>query len=327
MRAVVCEQWGGPEVLRILDRTLPPPGPGQVLLRVGAAGLNFPDVLIIQAKYQVKPELPFTLGAECAGEVIAVGPDVTAPKLGDRVAALCTTGAFAEQALVDAANCIPLPDGVTEEAAGGFVLAYGTSWHALRDRALLQPGETLLVLGAAGGVGLSAVDIGMAMGARVIAAASTEEKLGFCRDYGVTDTIVYGTGEGQGAALRAGLKQLGAAPDVIYDPVGGALTEAAFRSIGWRGRHLVIGFADGTIPALPINLTLLKGASLVGVFWGAYTKREAAHWADSSAELMRWLAAGRLRPLISRRCTLEDVPAALADMAGRRVVGKVLILP
>jgi NADPH2:quinone reductase len=327
MRAVVCEQWGGPETLKIMDRELPPPGPGQVTLLVRGAGLNFPDVLIIQAKYQVKPELPFTLGAECAGEVIAVGPDVTSVQIGDRVAALCSTGAFAEQALVDAAACIKLPDGVTEAAAGGFVLAYGTSWHALRDRARLQPGETLLVLGAAGGVGLSAVDIGVAMGARVIAAASTEEKLGYCRAYGVTDTIVYGTGSEQGAALRAGLKQLAAAPDVIYDPVGGALTEASFRSIGWRGRHLMIGFADGTIPALPANLPLLKGASLVGVFWGAYTKREAAHWAASSAEMMRWLAEGRLRPLVSRRCTLEEVPQALADMAARRVVGKVLVLP
>lgn len=322
MRAVMCEEWGGPERLRIVERTLPPPGPAQVHVRVRAAGVNFPDILIIQAKYQVKPDLPFTPGAELAGEVIAVGSDVTGLVPGQRVLAYNTTGGFAEDAVVEASNCMPLPDGIDDAVAGGFILAYGTSWHALRDRAHLRPGETLLVLGAAGGVGLAAVDIGRAMGARVIAAASSEAKLDVCRRYGVADTINYGTED-----LREGLRRLGVAPDVVYDPVGGAMTEAAFRSIGWRGRHLVIGFADGKIPALPANLPLLKGASLVGVFWGAYIRRETKHWADSAAELLRWLAEGRLSPLVSRTYPLDQVPAALDDIAGRRVTGKVVILP
>lgn len=324
MRAVICEAWGGPETLRIGERELGAPGEGQVKIRVRAAGVNFPDVLIIQRKYQVRPELPFTPGAEIAGDILAVGPGVDGLRAGDRVVAICTLGGFAEEAMAPAASCVPLPASVPYAPAAAFLLAYGTSWHALRDRAALREGERLLVLGASGGVGLAAVDIGRAMGARVIAAASSAEKLEICRQYGAACCIDYGREDLREAIARA---TEGRGPDVIYDPVGGDFTERAFRSIGWRGRHLVVGFAAGPIPALPLNLPLLKGASVVGVFWGAYTKNEPERWADASAELLSWLEQGRLRPLVSRSYGLDEVPRALADMAGRKVVGKVVITP
>lgn len=323
MKAIVCAQWGGPETLQLLDVPTPEPGPKQVRVRVAAAGVNFPDVLIIQKKYQMQPALPFSPGAEVAGTISAVGSEVRGLTLGMPVAALCGIGGFAEECVVDAQACMPLPAGTPMTLAGGLILAYGTSWHALRDRAALQPGETLLVLGAAGGVGLAAVEIGKAIGARVIAAASSDEKLAVCREHGADELINYAQTD-----LRLALKEL--APtgiDVVFDPVGGALTEAAFRSIAWRGRHLVIGFADGTVPALPLNLPLLKGASLVGVFWGEFAKREPRANAAGMQELLGWIGQGKLKPLISRQYALAEAPQALADMAARKVVGKVVVVP
>jgi NADPH2:quinone reductase len=324
MRAVLCEAWGGPEGLVIKDLADLTPKPGEVVIKIRAAGVNFPDVLIIQKKYQVQPELPFSPGAEVAGDVLAVGEGVTALKIGDRVAGLCTTGGFAEQIALDAARVIKIPGSLPYDIASGFLLAYGTSWHAVRDRALLLPTETMLVLGAAGGVGLSAVEIGKAIGARVVAAASSDEKLAICREHGADETINYTTED-----LRDGIKRTcgKTGPDVIYDPVGGKFSEAAFRSIGWRGRHLVIGFANGEIPAIPLNLTLLKGASLVGVFWGSFTQREPQHFMQGISEMLGWMQQGKIKPLISKTYTLDEAPQALLDMAARKVTGKIVITP
>ena len=323
MKAIVCEQWGGPESLKLMEVVLPEPGPRQVRIRVAAAGVNFPDVLIIQKKYQMQPTLPFSPGAEIAGEITAVGEEVRGLRPGMAVAALCGIGGFAEECVVDAALCMPLPPGVPMPLAASLVLAYGTSWHALRDRAALKAGETLLVLGAAGGVGLAAVEIGKAIGARVIAAASSAEKLAVCRDHGADECINYTEED-----LREALKRI--APkgvDVVFDPVGGSLTEAAFRSIAWRGRHLVIGFADGNVPALPLNLPLLKGASLVGVFWGEFAKREPKANAAGIQEVLGWISEGKLKPHISRQYSLAEAPQALIDMAARKVIGKVVVVP
>jgi NADPH2:quinone reductase len=323
MRAVLCEAWGGPDDLVIREVPDISPKPGEVVVKIRAAGVNFPDVLIIQKKYQVQPELPFSPGAEVSGDVLAVGEGVTALKPGDRVAGLCTTGGFAEQIALEAARVIKIPESLSYEVAAGFMLAYGTSWHAVRDRAALLPGETMLVLGAAGGVGLSAVEIGKAIGARVVAAASTDEKCAICREHGADETINY-TAEN----LRDGIKRTcGKGPDVIYDPVGGKYSEAAFRSIGWRGRHLVIGFADGEIPAIPLNLTLLKGASLVGVFWGSFVQREPANNMKGISEMLGWMQEGKIKPRISKTYTLDEAPQALRDMAARKVTGKIVILP
>jgi len=324
MRAVLCEAWGGPEGLVIKDLPDLTPKPGEVVVKIRAAGVNFPDVLIIQKKYQVQPELPFSPGAEVAGDVLAVGEGVTALKIGDRVAGLCTTGGFAEQIALEAARVIKIPDSLPYDVASGFLLAYGTSWHAVRDRALLLPSETMLVLGAAGGVGLSAVEIGKAIGARVVAAASSDEKLAICREHGADAVINYSTED-----LREGIKRTcgKTGPDVIYDPVGGKFSEAAFRSIGWRGRHLVIGFANGEIPAIPLNLTLLKGASLVGVFWGSFTQREPQKFMQGISEMLGWMQEGKIKPLISKTYTLDKAPQALMDMAARKVTGKIVITP
>jgi NADPH2:quinone reductase len=324
MKAIVCEQWGGPESLKLMDVALPEPGPHQVRIRVAAAGVNFPDVLIIQKKYQMQPALPFSPGAEIAGEITAVGAEVQGLKPGMAVAALCGIGGFAEECVVDAALVMPLPPGVPMPLAASLVLAYGTSWHALRDRAALKAGETLLVLGAAGGVGLAAVEIGKAIGARVIAAASTPEKLAICREHGADECINYVDED-----LREALKKPtgGKGVDVVFDPVGGSHSEAAFRSIAWRGRHLVIGFADGNVPALPLNLPLLKGASLVGVFWGEFAKREPKANAAGIQEILGWIKEGKLKPRISRQYSLAEAPQALIDMAARKVVGKVVVVP
>ena len=320
----MCERWGGPEELRLAEVSLPDPGPGEVKLKIRAAGVNFPDVLIIQRKYQVRPELPFTPGAEVAGTVVAAGPGVGSVRPGDRVAAFCSLGGFAEEVTVPEPACVALPDTVPFEPAAAFLLAYGTSWHALRDRASLQAGETLLVLGAAGGVGLAAIDIGKAMGARVIAAASSPEKLAVCRSYGAADVFDYQQEDLRGAIARLTGKR---GPDVVFDPVGDRFAEPAFRSIAWGGRYLVIGFAGGEIPALPLNLPLLKGASIVGVFWGDYTRREPERNREAVAQMLAWIGEGRLRPLVSRAYALDEVPRALKDMAERRVVGKVVIVP
>jgi NADPH2:quinone reductase len=300
------------------------PGAEEVVIDVRAASVNFPDVLIIQNKYQTKPELPFTPGAEFAGVVREVGANVRRLKVGMRVAAYTAQGAFAEQAVAREAACIPLPDYIDFASASAVTLAYGTSHHAVVDRAALKAGETLLVLGAAGGVGLAAVEIGKALGARVIAAASSAEKLALCTEHGADATIDYSNEN-----LRDRIKALteGCGPDVIYDPVGGEYAEPAFRSIGWRGRYLVVGFANGEIPKLALNLTLLKGASVVGVFWGQHMQREPELVSAAMQQIFGWIEEGRLRPHITKRYPLERTADALSDMASRRVSGKIVIEP
>ncbi|GGY97819.1 NADPH:quinone oxidoreductase family protein [Pseudoduganella plicata] len=324
MKAVVCKAWGLPETLVVEELPDVTPGPGQVAIDVKAAGVNFPDVLIIQGKYQFKPELPFTPGSELSGVVSAVGDGVTAVKPGDRVIAFTASGAFAQQVVVPQQAIMPMPPGMDFDTAAAVTLTYGTSHHAVVDRAALQPGETMLVLGAAGGVGLAAIEIGKALGARVIAAASSDEKLAVCREHGADVTIDYSKQD-----LREAIKAAtdGKGPDVIYDPVGGEYAEPAFRSIGWRGRYLVIGFANGEIPKLPFNLMLLKGASVVGVFWGEFAKREPAANAKAMRQLMGWMAEGKVRPHVSARYRLEQTAQALNDMAARKVTGKVVIVP
>jgi len=322
MRAVLCKAYGPPESLVVED--LPPlePGPGEVVVSVKAASVNFPDVLIIQNKYQVKPPLPFSPGSEVAGVVKSAGAGVTHVKPGDRVMAIIGYGAFAEEIKAEAARVIPLPAGMDFDTAAAFGLTYATSDHALRDRGALVAGETLLVLGAAGGVGIAAIEIGKALGARVIACASTDDKLAVCRDHGADDTINYATED-----LRERIKALtgGKGPDVIYDPVGGAYTEPALRSIAWRGRLLVVGFAAGDIPKIPLNLTLLKGCSIVGVYWGEFTRREPQKFAESIRQLGRWYAEGKLKPHISATFPLERAADALTKMANREVTGKVVL--
>jgi NADPH2:quinone reductase len=291
---------------------------------VEAAGVNFPDVLIIQNKYQFKPELPFTPGGELAGTITAVGAGVERYRVGDRVIAFVGQGAFAQQIAVPVKSLMPMAPGMDFDTAAAITLTYGTSHHAVVDRAQLKAGETMLVLGAAGGVGLAAIEIGKALGARVIAAASSDEKLEICRQHGADALINYST-----ADLREAIKAAtdGKGPDVIYDPVGGVYAEPAFRSIAWRGRYLVIGFANGDIPKLPLNLPLLKGASIVGVFWGEFVRREPKGNAAAMSQLMGWLAEGKIRPHISGRYALADTPQALNDMAARKVTGKVVIQP
>ncbi len=324
MRAIRCVEWGGPDKLRLEEIPEPSPGPGEVRLRVHAAAVNFPDYLIIQRKYQVRPELPFTPGVEVSGTVTAVGPGVERLRPGIRVAAQIGIGGFAEQALARESGCFVLPESIDDATGAAFLLTYGTTWHALADRAALRPGERLLVLGAAGGVGLAACDIGRHLGATVIAAASSPEKLALCRQYGASETIDYTTED-----LRAGIARTtgGAGADVIYDPVGGDFAEPAFRSLAWRGRYLVIGFAGGKIPALPLNLPLLKGASLVGVYWGDHTRHEPERYRADTERLIAAIAAGDLKPLVSHRYTLAETAQALTDMAARKVLGKIVIVP
>jgi NADPH2:quinone reductase len=324
MRAIRCNQYGPPESLAVEDLPDLEPQAGEVVIDVKAASVNFPDVLIIENKYQYKPPLPFTPGSEVAGLVRAVGAGVTQFRPGARVVAFTGHGGFAEQAVAPAAACIPLAQGIDFAQAAAFTLAYGTSHHAVVDRGALKAGETMLVLGAAGGVGLAAVEIGKALGARVIAAASSDEKLAICIKHGADATINYSTQD-----LRERIKALtdGKGPDVIYDPVGGIYAEPAFRSIGWRGRYLVVGFANGEIPKLPLNLTLLKGASIVGVFWGDFARREPQHNAAALQQMVGWIGEGKLRPYVSARYPLEDTARALREMAGRRVVGKIVITP
>jgi NADPH2:quinone reductase len=324
MKAIVCKNRGLPDSLTVEDFPDTVPAAGQVSIEVQAAGVNFPDVLIIQNKYQFKPELPFTPGSELAGVVRAVGAGVSHLHVGDRVIAFIGNGAFAQQVVAPAAVVMPMPAGMDFDTAAAITLTYGTSHHAVVDRAQLKAGETMLVLGAAGGVGLAAIEIGKALGARVIAAASTDEKLAVCKAHGADATINYSNED-----LREAIKAAtgGRGPDVIYDPVGGIYAEPAFRSIGWRGRYLVVGFANGEIPKLPLNLTLLKGASLVGVFWGDFARREPKANLAAMQELMGWLAAGKIKPHISGRYALAETPQALNDMAARKVTGKVVIQP
>jgi NADPH:quinone reductase len=324
MRAVICGAFDQPETLTV--DTVPDPVAelGHVVIEVHAAGVNFPDALMVMGQYQVRPPLPFTPGGEAAGVIVAVGADVTALHVGQRVVAFTRTGAFAERLSAPAAAVTPIPDALTFDVAATLPLAYGTAMHALIDRAQLAPGETLLVLGASGGVGLAAIMIGKALGARVIAAASTDEKLALCRAHGADAVINYTT-----ESLRDRLKALtnGVGPDVICDPVGGALAEPAFRSIAWGGRYLVVGFAAGAIPALPLNLPLLKGASVVGVFWGAFEQRDPAANARHLARLMDWVVSGTIAPVVSAHYPLEHTALALRALLERRVVGKVVVTP
>ena len=322
MKAVLCKQFGPPESLVVEDLPSPVPGAGEVVVSMRAASLNFPDVLIIQNKYQFKPELPFSPGSELAGVVKSVGPGVTAFKPGDKVIAYATYGAFAEEVKLEAGRLMPLPEGMDFASGAAFLLTYGTSDHALRDRAQLKAGETLLVLGASGGVGLAAIEIGKALGARVIACASTADKLEVCRQHGADELINYATED-----LRERIKAItgGKGVDVVYDAVGGPYTEPALRSTAWRGRVLVVGFAAGEIPKIPLNLTLLKGCSIVGVFWGDFTRREPKAFLQSLAQLGAWFREGKLKPHVSQTFPLEKAVDALQLMAGRKVKGKVVL--
>ncbi len=322
MKAVLCKQYGPPSSLVVEDVPSPVPGPRQVLVEVHAAGVNFPDSLIIQGKYQFRPDLPFSPGAEVAGVVKALGEGVTNVRVGERVIAATTWGGYAQRVLAQAERVIAMPDGMEFETAAGFLIAYGTSHHALKDRGELKAGETVLVLGAAGGVGLAAVEIAKAMGARVIAAASSDEKLAVCREHGADATINYGTQD-----LRERIKALtdGRGVDVVYDPVGGDLSEPALRSMAWRGRFLVVGFAAGSIPSIPLNLTLLKGCAIVGVFWGAFVRNEPKRNEEELRELVAWVREGRLRPRISGVYPLERCGEALQQVMDRKVTGKFVL--
>ncbi len=322
MRAVLCTEYGNYDKLRLDEVDEPVPGAGQVVIDMAAASLNFPDLLVIAGLYQYKPEPPFVPGAEGAGTVSAVGPDVSSVHVGQRVMAVGVEGAFAERWLVDERSVIPIPDEVDFVTAASLTLAYGTSYHALTQRASLQAGETLLILGAAGGVGSAAVEIGTAMGATVIAAASSQEKLAFCRELGADMTIDYTTED-----LKARVKELtgGRGVDVIFDPVGGDMSEQAFRAIAWNGRHLVIGFASGDIPSIPLNLPLLKGASIVGVFWGAFTERHPQDNLANGTALFSMLSNGTLMPRVTNTVMLEDFTTAFDLMASRKATGKVVL--
>jgi NADPH2:quinone reductase len=324
MKAVVCEAWGLPDTLKVKELPDLQPGPGQVVIDVQAAGVNFPDVLIVQGKYQFKPELPFVPGSEVAGVIRSVADDVTTFKAGDKVIAFVPTGGFGQQLLAPAQALIPMPPGMDFETAAAITLTYGTSYHAIVDRVMLRNSENMLILGAAGGVGLAAIEIGKALGARIIACASSDEKLEVCRQHGA-DVLINYSKEDLREAVKAATG--GKGPDVIYDPVGGEYSEPAFRSIAWGGRHLVVGFANGEIPKLPLNLTLLKGASLMGVFWGEFTKRDPKSNMANMRQLLQWLHEGKIKPHISGRYKLEEAAQALNDMAARKVTGKVIVLP
>lgn len=322
MKAVLCKAFGPAETLVLEDIASPEPKKNEVLLQVHAAGVNFPDTLIIEGKYQFKPPFPFSPGGEAAGVVGAVGEKVSHVKPGDRVMALTGWGSFAEEVAVPGYSVMPIPDGMDFASAAAFGMTYGTSMHALKQRANLQPGETLLVLGASGGVGLAAVEIGKAMGAKVIAAASSEAKLEVAKAAGADVLINYSEG-----SLKDKLKEItgGQGVDVIYDPVGGDLFEEAFRSIAWNGRMLVVGFASGTIPSLPANLTLLKGASLVGVFWGSFAQRQPQDNAANFQQLFAWFAEGKIKPLVSQTYPLEKAAEAINHLGQRKAVGKVVV--
>ena len=323
MQAVLCKTYGPPESLVIEEVEPLQPGKGQVVVSVKACGVNFPDTLIIQGQYQFKPPMPFSPGGEVAGVVKAVGDGVSGARVGDRVIVFTGWGGFAEEMLADAAQLIPMPEGVDFPTASAFVMTYGTSYHALKDRAHLKPGEKLLVLGAAGGVGLAAIEIGKALGAHVIAAASTDEKLAVCQQHGANELINYSTTD-----LKQQVKTLtgGNGVDVVYDPVGGDYSEAALRGIAWNGRFLVIGFTAGEIPRIPLNLALLKGCSIVGVFWGSFAAREPKQNQANLQQLFAWLREGKIKPHISATYPLNRAADALNDLMQRKVTGKAVLL-
>jgi len=332
MHAWLCEQPTGPDALQWKELTAPQPKPGEVRVAIKAASLNFPDLLIVQNKYQFKPPLPFVPGSEFAGVVDAVGEGVTHLTVGMPVASFGGLGGFGTHACVNAQLAMPLPPGFKFEDAAAFLCTYGTTHHALVDRAQLKAGETVLILGAAGGVGTAAIQIAKAVGARVIAAASSDEKCALCRELGADAVINYAEGDGTSeTALQAFREKIKAAtdgkgPDVVYDPVGADFAEPVFRSIAWRGRYLVIGFAGGAIPSLPLNLALLKGASIVGVFWGEFAKREPKNNAKALAELAGWYAQGKIKPVIEHKLAMTALPEAFALMAARAVRGKLVLV-
>lgn len=323
MKAVLCKQVGPPETLVVNEIPAPTAGKGQVVIRVKACGVNFPDTLMIEGKYQFKPPFPFSPGGEVSGIVKEVGEGVTHIKVGDNIFALTGHGGFAEEVVANAMTTLPIPPTMDFVTAASTMYTYGTSYHALKDRANLQPGETLLVLGAAGGVGLAAVQLGVLMGARVIAAASSEEKLAVCRQMGAGETINYTTEN-----LRDRLKELtqGNGVDVVYDPVGDRYAEPCIRSLAWKGRYLVIGFAAGEIPSIPLNLTLLKGASIVGVFWGAFAQKEPKASIANFGQILEWIGAGQLKQHIHQLYSLDESPRALRALMERKVVGKAVVV-
>lgn len=322
MKAVLCNQFGLPETLTIEDVAAPLPGKDDVLIQVKACGVNFPDTLMIQGKYQFKPPFPFSPGGEVAGIVTAVGDNVTHLKAGDRVFSLTGHGGFAEEVIAAASTTLPMLPDMDFVTAASTMYTYGTSYHALNDRANLKPGETLLVLGAAGGVGLAAVQLGRLLGARVIAAASTDEKLAVCRELGANETINYTRDD-----LRQRVKELtnGNGVDVVYDPVGDRYAEPGIRSLAWRGRYLVVGFAAGSIPSIPLNLALLKGASIVGVFWGAFAQREPKASEANLRQILTWVESGQLKQHIHRIYSLDETATALRALMDRQVIGKAVV--
>ena len=324
MKALLCREYGPIERLKVEEVPSPRPGPTEVVVEVKASSLNFPDALLVQGLYQVKPPLPFSPGMELAGIVKDVGAGVRGVKSGDCVVASPGRGGFAQECVVPADRLSPLPAGMDFETGSAFVLTYCTSLHALKDCGHLQPGETLVVLGAAGGVGTSAIEVGKAMGAKVIAAASSEEKLAFCKELGADDGIDY-----EKSDLRQRILDLtrGKGADVVYDPVGGAHTEAALRATAWRGRLLVIGFASGVIPQVKLNLALLKERSLVGVYWGDWTQHDPEGQRRNVEQLAAWFAQGRIKPAISERVSLEEAPGAMVRLLQRKVKGKVVVVP
>lgn len=324
MKALLCTEYGSPQMLSVHEVPSPKAGPGQVVIDVKASALNFPDALMVQGLYQVKPPLPFSPGAEVAGLVKEVGADVQGLKAGDRVIGFPGTGGFAEECVVAAEKIMPLPENMDFASGAALVLTYGTSLHALQDCGRLQPGETLLVLGAAGGVGAAAVEIGKAMGARVIAAASSEEKLALCRRLGADETIDYATEDLRKRALALTDEK---GVDVVYDPVGGGYTEAALRAVAWRGRLLIVGFAAGEIPKIPLNLALLKERQLIGVYWGDSVRHDPRGHVRNMQQLLAWFAERKIAPVVSEQLPLARAHEAIQRLLDRKVKGKIVILP
>ena len=323
MKALLCKEFGPAEKLVVEEIAPVEAGEGQVVLAIKACSVNFPDTLIIEGKYQFRPDPPFTPGADVSGIVKKVGKGVTHASVGDRVLAIIVWGGFAEEVAVDEKQLIPLPPNVDFVPAAASALTYATSYHALKDRASLQAGETLLVLGAAGGVGLAAVELGKMMGAKVIAAASSAEKLAVCRQYGADEVVNYST-ENMKDRVRA-LTQ-GHGVDVVYDPIGGPYSELALRNMAWKGRFLVVGFSNGEIPRIPLNLALLKGCSIVGVFFGEFVRRDPQGSMQNFQQLLTWISEGKLKPFVSATYPLAEASAAIKYVADRKVKGKVVVV-
>ena len=322
MKAIICEKLGSPQDLVYREIADLIPGPNEIVISVKACAVNFPDTLIIQGKYQIKPQLPFSPGSDISGVVNSIGSEVTQFNVGDKVFGVISYGGFAEQVATTTKNIFPKPEGMPFPIAASFLYAYGTSLYALKDRAHLKAGETIAILGAAGGVGLAAVDIAHKMGATVIACASTQEKLDLCKSYGATHLVNYSQDD-----LKSSLKSLtnGKGVDVIYDPVGSHYTEAALRAMAWKGRYLVVGFAAGEIPKIPLNLALLKGCQIVGVFWGRFNKEEPEENLKNSLQIMNWYKKGKIKPHIHKEYKLIETPQAIQEMMDRKVKGKIIV--